>query len=159
MSGTPNVVVGTGRSHASQRPPDEFVATLGWRGALHQWAAQVLFELEGAVGAPGWEQPLMERNEYAVSKQLDQIRITVEFRRDLPGNPVDLFFAGSSRKGREPLFVETVREDDPRNVSALVGGWLNDVVYYRPTSAKDLHRIVDQHLREDETLPLNFPLE
>lgn len=92
------------------------------------------WEIEAAIGAAGWE--TIMGNEWATKAQLDGVRISVEFRRDVPGNPVDLSISGSSKKVAGPLWAHVERIDDPRNLAAQLGALLDAVSYHRPTSAR-----------------------
>nr|CRY96636.1 hypothetical protein [uncultured prokaryote] len=95
----------------------------------------------------------MDRGEWLAPAELDTISVAVDRKREAGGDGVGIIVTGRSRKRVEPLFVWQVEEDDPRNVGSVVGGVLDAVLYYKPTSpAKFLRACVGGEIDGQEAL-------
>lgn len=82
----------------------------------------------------------MDRGDWLAPAHLDRVTISVDYNRDVPGEPVDLSITGHSQKRIAPLWIWSAREDDPRNVESVIGGVMGAVTYYRPTSPQKFLR-------------------
>lgn len=77
----------------------------------------------------------MDRGDWLAPAHLDRVTVSVDFNRDVPGEPTDMTITGHSQKRVAPLWIWSHREDDPRNVGSILTGILEAVAFYKPTSS------------------------
>lgn len=77
---------------------------------------------------------MTDSHEWATPAQLDRVVIGVEWDRSLVPARAQLRVTGLSNKVSHPLWTWSVEEEDDRNIGPVLGGVLDAVSFYRPTT-------------------------